>query len=111
MENDVKSVMTWGKPNGTRIPPTFDPELKMLLASARSRFGNHSVVVLTAAGKLPPSPNARRMRTRKKPPTVLTSEWLMAANPQNAQAIVKPQRNPSTSIMRPARMMLTAYAA
>ena len=37
------------------IAPTFVPELKIAVASARSRFGNQSATALIAAGKLPPS--------------------------------------------------------
>ena len=37
--------------------PTLVPELKIPVASARSRFGNHSATVLIAAGKLAASPS------------------------------------------------------
>ena len=37
---------------GVSNAPTFVPELKMPVASARSFFGNHSAVALMAAGKL-----------------------------------------------------------
>ncbi len=45
----------------------FVPELKMPVANARSFFGNHSAVVLIAAGKLPPSPSPSRNRAMAKP--------------------------------------------
>ena len=51
-----------GTVSGAITAPMFVPELKMPVANARSRFGNHSAVVLIAAGKLPdsPSPSANR---------------------------------------------------
>ena len=47
---------------GARMAPTFAPELKMPVASERSLWGNHSAVVLRAAGKLPDSPRPREKR-------------------------------------------------
>src|ERR1700678_2512601 len=52
---------------GARIAPTFVPELKIPVTSARSRCGNHSAVVLMAAGKLPDSPSPRKKRATPKP--------------------------------------------
>jgi hypothetical protein len=51
------------------MAPTFEPALKMPVASARSFFGNHSATVLIAAGKLPDSPRPRRKRATLKPVT------------------------------------------
>src|SRR5436305_13867159 len=48
-----------GTASGAKIAPTFEPELKMPVARARSFFGNHSATVLIAAGKLPASLNPR----------------------------------------------------
>ena len=45
------------------------PELKMPTALARSSVGNHSVVALMAAGKLPDSPRPRKARAMQKPTT------------------------------------------
>jgi len=42
--------------------PTFVPALKIPVANARSRRGNHSAVVLMAAGKLPDSPKPSAAR-------------------------------------------------
>src|ERR1035438_1675551 len=56
-----------GNANGTKSPPTLEPELNKPVARARSRLGNHSAVVLMAAGKLPPSPSPNRIRQIKKP--------------------------------------------
>src|SRR5436305_521660 len=52
---------------GARMAPTFAPELKRLVASARSFFGNHCAVALIAAGKFPPSPSPSAMRATKNP--------------------------------------------
>ena len=47
----------------------LEPELKRPVARARSSEGNHSVVALMAAGKLPDSPRPRKMRAMQKPMT------------------------------------------
>ena len=49
--------------------PTFVPELKIPVASARSRFGNHSATALIEAGKLPASPSPSANRARLNPAT------------------------------------------
>ena len=58
------------------------PELKMPTALARSSVGNHSVVALMAAGKLPDSPRPRKMRAMQKPTTEVTREWLIDESAQ-----------------------------
>ena len=45
--------MIQGTTSGVTSAPTFVPELKMPVASARSFLGNHSATVLMEAGKLP----------------------------------------------------------
>jgi len=40
---------------GATMAPTVEPELKTPVAKALSFFGNHSAMVLTAAGKFPAS--------------------------------------------------------
>ena len=70
--------------NGARIAPTQVPELKIPVASARSRGGNHSAVAFTAAGKLPLSPSPSTKRATPNSHTVLTSEWPIAATLQTA---------------------------
>jgi hypothetical protein len=62
-----------GTTSGATIAPTFVPELKMPVAKARSRRGNHSATVLIAAGKLPASPSPRRNRATPKPATLPAS--------------------------------------
>src|SRR3954463_3703579 len=51
-----------GTVSGAMTAPMFVPELKMPVANARSRLGNHSAVVLIAAGKLPDSPSGSENR-------------------------------------------------
>ena len=63
---------------GARIAPTLAPELKMPVASERSHCGNHSAVVLMAAGKLPDSPMPRKARAMPNCMTVFASEWPIA---------------------------------
>ena len=58
-----------GTTSGVASAPTFVPELKMPVASARSRFGNHSATTLIAAGKFPASPSPSANRAKMKPAT------------------------------------------
>src|SRR6187397_1628406 len=60
-----------GTANGVSSAPMLVPELKIPVASARSRFGNHSATVLMAAGKLPDSPSPSRKRTKMNPATLV----------------------------------------
>ena len=68
---------------GASSAPTFVPELKMPVASARSFLGNHSATALIDAGKLPASPSPSAKRARLKPATVLVS--VTNANPVAAE--------------------------
>src|SRR6266436_5634188 len=79
-----KRTVTNGTTIGVMIAPTFVPALKMPVASARSRRGNHSATVLIAAGKLPASPSPRTNRARRKPATV--AEYLMPNTASTAAA-------------------------
>src|SRR5580698_1629638 len=67
---------------GAMKADALEPELNRPVARARSSEGNHSVVALIAAGKLPDSPRPRKMRAMQNPTTVVTSEWLSDAIPQ-----------------------------
>src|SRR6185437_11653440 len=75
-------TVTHGTIRGATIAPILAPALKIPVANARSRRGNHSATVLMAAGKLPDSPNPRKKRASANPTTVRTSAWLMAARLQ-----------------------------
>ena len=46
-----KRIVIHGTTSGVTIAPTFVPALKMPVASARSRRGNHSATVLIDAGE------------------------------------------------------------
>src|SRR6516164_1288557 len=64
---------------GATNAPTFAPELKMLVANARSRFGNQRAAALMAEGKFPDSPNPRSDRAVRNPATFPTSACAAAA--------------------------------
>ena len=68
-----------GTVSGAMMAPTLEPELKIPVARARSRCGNHSAVVLMAAGKLPASVTPRNARATLKPKVLLTNACPMAA--------------------------------
>ena len=116
-----------GTVSGVTTAPTFDPELKMPVANARSLRGNHSATVLIAAGKLPASARPSRKRISAKPaaaPPSRTTErpvvasrlmvgmrsqgnqwataWAIAATLQRSTASARPRRVPSRSMIRPA---------
>ncbi len=88
---------------GAMKAEALEPELKRPVARARSSEGNHSVVALMAAGKLPDSPRPRRARQIMKPTTLETREVLMEAHPQRRMARAYPFLVPSLSMMRPAK--------
>ena len=69
---------------GAITAPMLDPELNSVVARARSRWGNHWAVALTAAGKFPPSLRPRATRAAKNPPIDPTNAWPMAARLQPA---------------------------
>jgi hypothetical protein len=62
-------IVIHGTTSGVTSAPTLVPELKIPVASARSRFGNHSATTLIAAGKLPASPRPSAKRAAMKPAT------------------------------------------
>src|SRR5580658_8780936 len=75
-------MVTAAMRSGAMKAEALEPELKSPVARARSSEGNHSVVALMAAGKLPDSPRPRSARQMQKPMTLLTREVLMEAHPQ-----------------------------
>ena len=80
--------MIAGTSSAATIAPAFEPLLKMAVASARSRFGNHSATVLIEAGKFPASPTANKLRIKT---------WRMIKFPTNALAIPKMDQSVSES--------------
>src|SRR3984885_8272262 len=81
-----KGIVTAAIRMGAIKEEAFEPELKRPVARARSSDGNHSVVALMAAGKLPDSPRPSRARQIMKPTTLETREVLMEAHPQRRMA-------------------------
>jgi hypothetical protein len=58
-----------GTTAGVSSAPMLVPELKIPVANARSRFGNHSATTLMAAGKFPASPRPSTKRAAMNPAT------------------------------------------
>ena len=81
------------------------PALKMPIANARSRIGNHSETALTPAGKFAGSIAPSRKRKNENCNAVFARPCSMFATDQPETKIIKPRRVPSRSISRP----LTAY--
>src|SRR5437868_14615531 len=95
---------------GAMKAEALEPEVKRPVARARSSEGNHSVVALIAAGKLPDSPRPRRARQTMKPTTLETSDVLMEAHPQTSMASAYPVLVPRLSMRRPAKRKPMPYA-
>src|SRR5437868_15463612 len=93
------------------MAPTFEPELKMPVASARSFFGNHSATVLIEAGEVPASPRPREKRATPNPNAERASAWHLAAHDPKPTAKENPLRVPNLSIRVPLISGPTAYAA
>src|SRR5258707_8505090 len=81
-----KCTAMYGTARGARTAPTFEPELKMPVARARSFLGNHSATVLIAAGKFPASPAPRAARATPKPNAELARACPIAARLQTVSA-------------------------
>src|SRR5258706_10715426 len=75
-----------GTVSGATMAPTFDPALKIPVANARSFLGNHSAVVLIAAGKFPDSPIPSAARATPKPRAERASACPIAAMLQMIKA-------------------------
>ncbi|OQB94896.1 MAG: hypothetical protein BWX84_00108 [Verrucomicrobia bacterium ADurb.Bin118] len=100
-----------GTNKGASTAPTFEPALKIPTAKARSRRGNHSAVVLTAAGKLPDSPKPSKNRAMPKPNGVRASACPAAARLHSTSATAYPMRVPTRSMKRPMMTKPMAYAS
>jgi len=59
-----------GTTSGVTMAPVLVPALKIPVASARSRLGNHSATVLIAPGKLADSPSPSSARAAENPAAV-----------------------------------------
>src|SRR5258707_15582962 len=77
---------------GVRTAPTFVPELKIPVASARSFFGNHSATALMLAGKTPDSPSPSAERAAMKLPSERQPAVAIEARLQKIMAREYPSR-------------------
>src|SRR4051812_36762100 len=73
-----------GMVNGAPTAAMLAPELKIAVASARSRLGNHCAVALIADGKFPASPKPRAKRAARNPLTEFTAACAPAASDHSA---------------------------
>src|SRR6476660_2189660 len=70
--------------SGAHTAATLAAELKIAVANARSRLGNHWAVALIAEGKFPASPNPSASRAPKNPRMLPTSACDAAASDHSA---------------------------
>ena len=90
-----------GTRKGAIMAPTLEPALKMPMASARSRLGNHSVAAARVQGNRPDSPSPIGMRTQVKPRVLVTSACAIWAMVQMVTAMLPPTLAPKRSTTRP----------
>src|ERR1035441_6169370 len=83
------------------IAPTLAPELKIPVAAARCRLGNHSATVLIQAGKFAASPRPRKTRAMPNVNAVVAAACAMADALQTATAIATATRVPNLSSSQP----------
>src|SRR5208282_3802220 len=88
----VTRMTSVGTSSGTNTLPALVPELKMPAASARSRLGNHSAMVLRQTGKLAASPNPSRNMATASVMTEKAAPGSMAATLHSAMAMAKDLR-------------------
>ncbi len=91
------------------MAPKFEPLLKMPVARARSRLGNHSATVLMDAGKLPASPTPNALRTKT---CIITNRPTKALRIPNIDQMMSESASPSLvpilSITHPTRTVIPA---
>ena len=91
------------------MAPKFEPLLKIPVANARSRLGNHSATVLIDAGKLPASPMPNALRTRICIITMRPTKALRIPKiDQTINEIANPILVPILSITQPANTVIPA---
>src|SRR5215204_3086111 len=90
-----------GTSSGAAIAPTLLPALKIPVANARSRFGNHSAVALIAPGKFADSPRPSAARAMPNALTERARPALIAARLHATIAHANPLRTPNRSSRRP----------
>jgi hypothetical protein len=79
------------------MDPMAAPLLKMAIAKARSRTGNHSAMTFAAPGQFPASPSPSRKRNTLKLPKDRAVACAIAAIDQTVIESVKPRRAPIRS--------------
>ncbi len=88
---------------GVMIAPTFEPALKMPVANARSRDGNHSATVLIDAGKVARLAEAEReARDAESGAPSARAPCAIADRLQTTIEPANPRRVPKRSMIRPA---------
>src|SRR5712675_1011863 len=75
-----------GTDNGAKTAPMLAPELNIPVANALSFFGNHSAIVLMAAGKFPDSATPKVARAIMNPNVLCANAWPTAARLQSNPA-------------------------
>ena len=86
---------------GATTAPTVDPLLKIAIANARSRTGNHSATAFAAPGQFPASPTPRMKRKRPSCMTFRAVAWSMDATVQIPTKTMNPTRVPIRSSTLP----------
>jgi len=82
-------------------PPIDEPLSNSAVASARSRFGNHSETALVAPGQLADSAIPSRVRNVAKLYRPRAREVVLATREYSTTVMLRPRRVPMRSIMRP----------
>src|ERR1041384_1903396 len=90
-----------GTSKGGTNTPTFVPELKIPVASARSFLGHHSPTDLIDGGKFAASARPSPKRAVQKPPTDRASPCAAAAMLQKMTASENPVLTPMRSMIPP----------
>ena len=89
------------------VEPRAVPALKMPMARARSRIGNHSAAARTPAGKFTGWVAPSSSRAPWKPRTELTRPWAMVASDQSDAKTRKLRRVPMRSTTKPPTKYMT----
>src|SRR5271154_5127657 len=95
---------------GAIAPPIDEPVSKHAVASARSRFGNHSATALVAAGQFADSPAPRKNRNVAKLTKPLARDVSMETIEYQITVRVRPRRVPMRSMRRPNTVCPMEYA-
>ena len=86
---------------GATTAPSVEPLLKIAIANARSRTGNHSATAFAAPGQLPASPMPSRKRNAESCTTERAAACSVEATVQMPTNSMKPTRVPTRSSTLP----------